>query len=80
MLAYRLFKAGVDKKNLAGIAAAARELLDWRIANRDAMMDAYEQVMNSRCKGTEGFLFKLVPEVLKERGGMTPREPLKEYN
>ena len=44
------------------------------------MMDAYEQVMNSRCKGTDGWLFKLVPEVLKERGGMTPREPLKEYN
>ena len=80
VLAYRLFKAGMDKKNLGGIAAAARELLDWRIANRDAMMDAYEQVMNSRCKGTDGWLFKLVPEVLKERGGMTPREPLKEYN
>ena len=75
-----VYKAGVDKKNLAGIADAARELLDYRIKNRDVMMDAYEQVMNSRCKGTDGWLFKLVPEVLKERGGMTPRERLGEYN
>ena len=36
-------------------------------------MDIYEQVMNSRVKGTEGNLLKLVQEELKERGGMTPR-------
>ena len=63
-----------------GIAAAARALIDYRIANRDAMMDHYEQVMNSRTKGTEGHLLKLVPEVLKERGGMTPRSGLGAYN
>ena len=80
VLAYRLFKAGANKNDLYGIADAAGKLLDHRIANREAMMDAYEQVMNSRNKGTEGFLFKLVPDVLRERGGMTPREPLKEYN
>lgn len=80
VLAYRLFKAGANKNDLYGIAEAAGKLLDHRIANREAMMDAYEQVMNSRNKGTEGFLFKLVPDVLRERGGMTPREPLKEYN
>ena len=80
VLAYRLFKAGVNKNDLYSIAEAGRGLLDYRIKNRDALMDAYEQVMNSRCKGTEGSLFKLVPVVLKERGGMTPREGLGEYN
>ena len=77
VLAFRLFKADGDRER---IAKAARELLDFRIANRDAMMDVYEQVMNSRTKGTEGHLLKLVPEVLRERGGMTPREGLGEYN
>ena len=43
-------------------------------------MDIYEQVMNSRVKGTEGNLLKLVQEELKERGGMTPRTGLKAYN
>jgi hypothetical protein len=36
--------------------------------------------MNSRTKGTEGHLLKLVPEVLRERGGMTPRSGLGAYN
>ena len=44
------------------------------------MMDAYEQVMNSRTKGTEGHFLKLVQEVLKERGGMTPCSGLGPYN
>ena len=79
-LAFRLFKAASDPKNRDGIAAAARALIDYRIANRDAMMDHYEQVMNSRTKGTEGHLLKLVPEVLRERGGMTPRSGLGAYN
>ena len=47
-------KAASDPENRDGIAAAARALIDYRIANRDAMMDHYEQVMNSRTKGTEG--------------------------
>ena len=79
-LAFRLFKAASDPKNRDEIAAAARALIDYRIANRDAMMDHYEQVMNSRTKGTEGHLLKLVPEVLREHGGMTPRSGLGAYN
>ena len=80
VLAYRLFKAGANKADKAGLAKAARELIAYRIANRDVMADAYEQVMNTRFGGTEGHLYKLVPEVLKEFGGMTPREGLGEYN
>jgi hypothetical protein len=55
-------------------------MLDFRIKNRDALMDIYEQVMNSRVKGTDGNLLKLVQEELKERGGMTPRAWFKAYN
>ncbi len=79
-LAFGLFKSAENMNDLEGIAAAARRLIDYRIANRDSMMDHYEQIMNSRTKGTEGHLLKLVPEVLRERGALTPRDGLGEYN
>jgi hypothetical protein len=72
--------AGADRSNRKKIARAAAAMLDFRIKNRDALMDIYEQIMNSRVKGTEGNLLKLVQEELKERGGMTPRTGLKAYN
>ena len=77
---YRFLLAGADKSNRKKIARAAAAMLDFRIKNRDALMDIYEQVMNSRVKGPEGNLLKLVQEELKERGGMTPRTGLKAYN
>ena len=80
LIAYRFFNVAAKKGDRAELANVARALIDFRIAHRDAMMDAYEQVMNSRTKGTEGHFLKLVQEVLKERGGMTPCSGLGPYN
>ena len=77
---YRFLLAGANTKDKEKLARAAAEMLDFRMKNRDALMDIYEQVMNSRVKGTEGRLLKLVQEELKKRGGMTPRTGLKAYN
>ena len=80
VLCYRFLAAGSSKDD-AALAARGRELLRYRLDHADQLKDMYANVMNTRSKGTEGHLWKRIPEVLKEFGGLTPREkPLGMYN
>ena len=80
VLCYRFLAAGSSKDD-AALAARGRELLRYRLDHADQLKDMYENVMNTRSKGTEGHLWKRIPEVLRGFGGLTPREkPLGMYN
>ncbi len=67
VLAYRFFAA--DKTgDLAKLAEAGRELIEYRLAHKDALMDHYSMIMNCRVRGTEGHLWRKIPEVLADVG------------
>lgn len=63
VLVYRFFaadKAG-DRNRLAD---AGRRLIEYRLAHADDLMDHYSMIMNCRVRGTEGHLWRKIPEVL----------------
>lgn len=79
VLCYRFLEAGTHRDD-ARLAEIGRELLRFRVEHADRLRDVYENVMNCRYSGTEGHLWKRIPEVLREFGGGTPRTGLGIYN
>ena len=66
VLVYRFFAAdaGGDR---GALEVAARELLNWRLVHRDALMDLYTMTMGSRVRGVETKLWLKVPEAFDTR-------------
>ena len=63
VLVYRFLLAGRGKDKDA-LSKAAQELIDYRIAHPQELIDTYSRTMNTRIPGTETHTWLKVPEVL----------------
>ena len=64
VLVYRFFDA--DRSgDRARLAQEGRRLIDYRLSHPVELADHYSMTMNSRVRGTEGHLWRKIPEVLE---------------
>jgi hypothetical protein len=68
VLVYRFLSAGQGKDKDA-LSKAAQELIDYRIAHPQELIDTYSRTMNTRIPGTETHTWLKVPEVLDKVNG-----------
>jgi hypothetical protein len=65
VMVYRFLAAG-QGSDMDALRKAAKELIEYRVAHPEELIDTYSRTMNTRIPGTETHTWLKVPEVLDE--------------